>query len=141
MRGMNFFNLPNPSSCTRPWSFSASKRNEYQKQKNNVFGESDQSVGLTTLPPFVNQLSKQCGMLNICEPYRLAWPALGIAFYFLLLCGITTQTEVTALRTSDLTRFVLTFNVVQTKRYERCQTKGTRNYEIGRKLPRYNGSV
>jgi hypothetical protein len=33
-----FFDLPNPSSCTRPWGFSASYRNEYQKQTNNVSG-------------------------------------------------------------------------------------------------------
>jgi hypothetical protein len=30
---MNFFNLPNPEV------YSASNRNEYQKQKNNVSGE------------------------------------------------------------------------------------------------------
>jgi hypothetical protein len=35
---MIFFNLPNPSSHTRPWIHSASDRNEYQKQKNNVSG-------------------------------------------------------------------------------------------------------
>jgi hypothetical protein len=35
-----FFNLPNPSGLTRPWVYSASDRNEYQKQKNNnVSGE------------------------------------------------------------------------------------------------------
>jgi hypothetical protein len=30
------FNLPNPSSRTRPWVYSASNRNDYQKQKNNA---------------------------------------------------------------------------------------------------------
>jgi hypothetical protein len=34
-----FLKLPNPSSCTRPWGFSAYNRNEYQKQNNNVSGE------------------------------------------------------------------------------------------------------
>jgi hypothetical protein len=34
-----FFNLPNPSGRTRPWVYSASNINEYQKQKNNVSGE------------------------------------------------------------------------------------------------------
>jgi hypothetical protein len=38
-RWMNFFNLPHPSRGTRPWGFSASNRNDYQKQKNKVSGE------------------------------------------------------------------------------------------------------
>jgi hypothetical protein len=33
-----FFNLPNPSSRTRPWGLLSLYRNEYQKQKNNVSG-------------------------------------------------------------------------------------------------------
>jgi hypothetical protein len=31
-----FFNLPNPSSDSRPWVYSASNRDEHKKQKNNV---------------------------------------------------------------------------------------------------------
>jgi hypothetical protein len=31
-----FFNVPNPPGFTRPWGHSASNRNEYQKEKNNV---------------------------------------------------------------------------------------------------------
>jgi hypothetical protein len=33
-----FFNSPNPSGRTRPWGYSASNRNEYKKQRNNVSG-------------------------------------------------------------------------------------------------------
>jgi hypothetical protein len=36
-------------------------------------------VGLTTLPPSVSQLSRQCGILNISQPYRPPWPVIGIA--------------------------------------------------------------
>jgi hypothetical protein len=36
-------------------------------------------VGLATLPPFVSQLSRQYGMLNISQPYRPPQPVTGIA--------------------------------------------------------------
>jgi hypothetical protein len=38
-RPVNIFNLPNPSGLLRPGVDSASNRNEYQKQENNVSGE------------------------------------------------------------------------------------------------------
>jgi hypothetical protein len=43
-------------------------------------------VGLTTLPPSVSRLSRQCGILNISEPYRPPWPVTGIAFFFITKC-------------------------------------------------------
>jgi hypothetical protein len=39
MSQMIFFNLSNPSDRTRPLVYSASNRNEYQKQEDNVSGE------------------------------------------------------------------------------------------------------
>jgi hypothetical protein len=39
MRWINFFNVPIPSGSTLSWGSPASKRNEYQKMKNNVSGE------------------------------------------------------------------------------------------------------
>jgi hypothetical protein len=39
-------------------------------------------VGLTTLPPSVSRLSRQCGILNISRPYRLSQPVTEIALLF-----------------------------------------------------------
>jgi hypothetical protein len=37
-------------------------------------------VGLTILPPSMRLLSRQCGILNISQPYRPPQPVTGIAF-------------------------------------------------------------
>jgi hypothetical protein len=37
---------------------------------------------LTTPPPFVSRLSRQCVILNISQPYRPPWPGAGIALFF-----------------------------------------------------------
>jgi hypothetical protein len=67
----NFFNFPNSFGRTSPSDFyTTTDRNEYQKHKNNhVSGEKKRGrcVALTTLPPSVIQLSRQCGILNISQ--------------------------------------------------------------------------
>jgi hypothetical protein len=42
-------------------------------------------VGLTTLPPSVSKLSRQCGILNISQRYRPPSPVTGIALLYLYI--------------------------------------------------------
>jgi hypothetical protein len=45
-------------------------------------------VGMTTLPPSMSQLFKQCAIFNILKPYRHQRPATGIALPFIReVCG------------------------------------------------------
>jgi hypothetical protein len=46
--------------------YSSFNTNEYQKPKNN----GGWHVRLTILLPSVSQVSRQCGLLNISQPYR-----------------------------------------------------------------------
>jgi hypothetical protein len=41
-------------------------------------------VDLTSLPPSVSRLSRQCGIINISQPCRPPWPVTGTALLFLL---------------------------------------------------------
>jgi hypothetical protein len=82
MRWLNFSIFLIILAALGPGVYSASNRNEYQKQKNNGSGrvERGRRVGLTTLRSSVSRLSRQCGILNISQSYRSPRPVTGIFF-------------------------------------------------------------
>jgi hypothetical protein len=52
-----FFNLSNHSGLTRPWVYSVSNRNEYQKYKNDILGSR------------VRPVRRADNLTAICEPF------------------------------------------------------------------------
>jgi hypothetical protein len=88
IKSLNFFNLPNPSSCTMALGLTQpltemSTRKCFRRAKHG------RCIRLTTSPPSVSRLSTQCGILDISQPFRPPQLVTGIALLFYLSFSVS----------------------------------------------------
>jgi hypothetical protein len=89
MRLLNFvFNLPNPSSRTMALGFTQPVTEINARNRKKSFGgvERGHRVRLTSLP-YVSRLYRQCGILNISQPYKPPRPVTEVVYFMETGCA------------------------------------------------------
>jgi hypothetical protein len=80
-----FTNLLNFCFVLCPEVYSVSNRNDYQRQIYKFLGvERGRCVKVTTASSSMSRFSRECEILNISQPYRIARPVTGTALLFYL---------------------------------------------------------
>jgi hypothetical protein len=79
-RWREILHLPNPSGRSRPWGLLSLLQKLVPETFLGV--KCGWRVGLIALLPSMSRLSRQCGILNISQPYRSRRPVTGIALLF-----------------------------------------------------------